>query len=250
MSGHSKWHSIKHKKAKVDAQRGKIFTRLIKELTVAARMGGGDPESNARLRTAMATAKAANMPANNIERAIKKGTGELPGVTYEEITYEGYGPAGVAIMVDTMTDNKNRTVAEIRYIMGKNGGNVGANGCVAWMFHSKGIIIVEAEGVDEDELLEISLEAGAEDMTNEDGVFQITTDPASFEDVRSALEEAGVDMESAELSKIPENTVEVSEKDAPKVLRLMDALENHDDVQNVYANFDIPEDILEALAEE
>ncbi len=250
MSGHSKWHSIKHKKAKVDAQRGKIFTRLIKELTVAARMGGGDPESNARLRTAMATAKAANMPANNIERAIKKGTGELPGVTYEEITYEGYGPAGVAIMVDTMTDNKNRTVAEIRYIMGKNGGNVSANGCVAWMFHSKGIIIVEAEGVDEDELLEISLEAGAEDMTNEDGMFQITTDPASFEDVRSALEEAGVDMESAELSKIPENTVEVSEKDAPKVLRLMDALENHDDVQNVYANFDIPEDILEALAEE
>ncbi len=249
MSGHSKWHSIKHKKAKADAQRGKIFTRLIKELTVAARMGGGDPDSNARLRTAMATAKAANMPAENIDRAVKKGTGELPGVTYEEITYEGYGPAGVAIMVETMTDNKNRTVAEIRYIMGKNGGNVGAGGCVAWIFHSKGIITVEAEGVDEDELLEIALEAGAEDMVNEDGVFQITTEPATFEDVRSALEKAGIEIANAELTKIPENTVDVSEKDAPKVLRLMDALENHDDVQNVYANFDISEEILAALEE-
>ena len=249
MSGHSKWHSIKHKKAKVDAQRGKIFTRLIKELTVAARMGGGDPEANARLRTAVATAKGANMPAENIDRAIKKGTGELPGVTYEEITYEGYGPAGVAIMVDTMTDNKNRTVAEIRYIMGKNGGNLGAGGCVAWMFHTKGVITIDAEGVDEDKLMEIALEAGAEDLANEDGLFQITTDPASFEDVRSALEEAGVEMVSAELTKIPENTVDISEKDAPKVIRIMDALENHDDVQNVYANFDIAEDILAALEE-
>jgi YebC/PmpR family DNA-binding regulatory protein len=249
MSGHSKWHSIRHKKAKVDAQRGKMFTRLIKELTVAARMGGGDPESNSRLRTAMATAKAANMPADNIERAIKKGTGELPGVSYEEITYEGYGPAGVAIMLDTMTDNKNRTVAEIRYLMSKNGGNLGANGCVAWMFHHKGIITIEAEGIDEDELLEIALEAGAEDMTNEDGLFQITTDPASFEEVRTALEEQDIPMASAELTKIPENTVSVDEKDASKVLRLMDALENHDDVQNVYANFDIPEDLLAKLTE-
>jgi YebC/PmpR family DNA-binding regulatory protein len=247
MSGHSKWHSIKHKKAKVDAQRGKIFTRLIKELTVAARMGGGDPESNARLRTAMATAKAANMPADNIERAIKKGTGELPGVTYEEITYEGYGPAGVAIMIDTMTDNKNRTVAEIRHMMGKHGGNLGANGCVAWMFNTKGIITVEAEGVDEDELMEIALEAGAEDFSNEDGTFQITTELATFEDVRSDLEAKGIEMASAEISKIPENTVAVSEKDAPKVLKLMDALENQDDVQNIYANFDISEDILEKL---
>ena len=249
MSGHSKWHSIRHKKAKVDAQRGKMFTRLIKELTVAARMGGGDPESNARLRTAMATAKAANMPADNIDRAIKKGTGELPGVTYEEITYEGYGPAGVAIMIDTMTDNKNRTVAEIRHMMGKHGGNLGANGCVGWMFNTKGIITVDAESVDEDELMEIALEAGAEDFANEDGVFQITTDLAGFEGVRSAIEAKGIEMESAELSKIPENTVEVNEKDAPKVLRLMDAIENQDDVQNVYANFDISEEILEKLEE-
>jgi YebC/PmpR family DNA-binding regulatory protein len=247
MSGHSKWHSIRHKKARVDAQRGKMFTRLIKELTVAARMGGGDPESNSRLRTAIATAKAANMPADNIERAIKKGTGELPGVSYEEVTYEGYGPAGVAIMVDTMTDNKNRTVAEIRYIMSKNGGNLGANGCVAWMFHKKGIMTIEAEGIDEDELLEVALEAGAEDMTSEDGLFQITTDPASFEDVRAALEEQSIPMASAELTMVPENTVKVNEKEASRVLRLMDALENHDDVQNVYSNFDIPEEILAAL---
>ena len=249
MSGHSKWASIRHKKARVDAQRGKIFTRLIKELTVAARMGGGDPDANARLRTAMAAAKAANMPADNITRAIKKGTGELPGVTYEEITYEGYGAAGVAIMIDVMTDNKNRTIAEIRYLMSKNGGNVGANGCVSWMFHKKGIIMVEAEGIDEDELMEIALEAGAEDMVREDDSFQITTEPESFEDVRATLEEKGIPMVSAELTKIPENTVDVSEKDASKVLRLMDALENHDDVQNVYANFDIPEEILAKLAE-
>ncbi len=249
MSGHSKWHSIKHKKARVDAQRGKIFTRLIKELTVAARMGGGDPEANSRLRTAIATAKAANMPGDNIDRAIKKGTGELPGVSYEEITYEGYGPAGVAIMVDAMTDNKNRTVAEIRYIMSKHGGNLGANGCVAWMFHKKGIIVVEAENTDEDELMEVALEAGAEDMTNEDGLFQITAAPASFEEVHTALEAQGIPMASAELTKVPENTVNVSEKDASKVLKLMDLLENHDDVQNVYTNFDIPEDILAKLVE-
>ncbi|MBD3305566.1 YebC/PmpR family DNA-binding transcriptional regulator [candidate division KSB3 bacterium] len=250
MSGHSKWHSIRHKKARVDAQRGKMFTRLIKELTVAARMGGGDPEANSRLRTAIATAKAANMPADNIDRAIKKGTGELPGVSYEEITYEGYGPSGVAIMIDAMTDNKNRTVAEIRYLMSRYGGNLGANGCVAWLFNKKGVITVQAEHTNEDELLEIALEAGAEDMTTEDGVFQITTDPANFEDVRSALEEQGIPMSSAELTMIPENTVKVEAKEASKVLKLMDALENHDDVQNVYANFDIPEEILAAMEEE
>ena len=250
MSGHSKWHSIRHKKARVDAQRGKIFTRLIKELTVAARMGGGDPEANSRLRTAVAAAKAANMPADNIDRAIKKGTGELPGVSYEEMTYEGYGPSGVAIMIDVMTDNKNRTVAEIRHVISRNGGNLGANGCVAWMFHKKGVITVESEEIDEDELLEIALEAGAEDMKNDDGAFVITTDPATFEDVRSALEAKEIPMASAELSMIPENTVKVEEeKDAAKVLRLMDALENHEDVQNVYANFDIPEDILDKLEE-
>ncbi len=250
MSGHSKWHSIKHKKAAVDAKRGKIFTRLIKEITVAARMGGGDPESNARLRTAMASAKAANMPADNIDRAIKKGTGELPGVTYDEITYEGYGPNGVAIMIDAMTDNKNRTVAEIRYIMGKHGGNLGANGCVAWMFNKQGILIIDAGKADEDELMEIALEAGAEDMSNEGDVFQITTDPSTFEDVRSALEAENIPMESAELTMVPENTVKIdTEKDAAKVLKLMDAIENHDDVQNVYSNVDIPEEILEKLEE-
>jgi YebC/PmpR family DNA-binding regulatory protein len=250
MSGHSKWNSIKHKKAKVDAQRGKVFTRVIKELTVAARTGGGDPEANARLRTAIAGAKAANMPADNIERAIKKGTGELPGVSYEEITYEGYGPAGVALMVDVMTDNKNRTVAEIRHIMSKNGGNLGASNCVAWMFHKKGIIAIPADGVNEDELMEIALEAGAEDMKREGDVFEIVTTPASFEDVRSTLEERGLAMERAELTMLPENTVKVGEKDAAKVLKIMDALENQDDVQNVHANFDISEDILEKLVAE
>jgi len=247
MSGHSKWHSIKHKKARVDAQRGKVFTRLIKELTVAARMGGGDPDANSRLRTAMAAAKAANMPADNIDRAIKKGTGELPGVSYEEISYEGYGPGGVAILIDAMTDNKNRTVAEIRHMMGKNGGNLGANGCVSYMFHKKGIILVENEGVDEDELMETALEAGADDMVGYDDHFEITTEPSAFEDVRSAIEEAGFPIASAELSMVPDNTVKVSAKDAPKILRLMDALENQDDVQNVYSNFDIPEDILAEL---
>lgn len=246
MSGHSKWHSIRHKKGKIDAQRGKIFTRLIKELTVAARMGGGDVNGNARLRSAVASAKANNMPADNIDRAIKKGTGELEGVAYEEITYEGYGPAGVAVIIDAMTDNKNRTVADIRHIMGKNGGNLGASNCVAWMFHRKGLIMVDAESANEDELMEIALEAGAEDLSNEGEAFHITTAPESFEDVRSALEAKGIPMISAELSRLPETTVKVSEKDAPKVLKLMDALENHDDVQNVYANFDIPEEFMES----
>ncbi len=250
MSGHSKWASIKHKKAAVDAKRGRLFTRLIKEITVAARMGGGDMDSNPRLRTAVSGAKAANMPNDNIDRAIKKGTGELPGVMYEEMTYEGYGPNGVAIMIDTVTDNKNRTVAEIRHTISKNGGNLGASNCVAWMFHKKGMVTVDAEKADEDELMEIALEAGAEDIINESGLFQITTDPSTFEDVCRALEEQGVPMESAELTMIPENTVKVEEeKDASKILRLMDALENHDDVQNVYSNFDISEDILEKLME-
>ena len=247
MSGHSKWHSIKHKKARVDAQRGKIFTRLIKELTVAARMGGGDPDANSRLRTAMANAKGANMPADNIERAIKKGTGELPGVSYEEITYEGYGPGGVAIMIDAMTDNKNRTVAEIRYLMSKNGGTLGANGCVAYMFHKKGIIMVEKEGVNEDELLEVVLEAGAEDMTSEEEQFVVTTDPANFETVRTAIEDQGFPIASADLTMVPDNTVKVTVREAQKVLKLMDALENQDDVQNLYSSLDIPEEILAEL---
>jgi YebC/PmpR family DNA-binding regulatory protein len=247
MSGHSKWHSIKHKKARMDAQRGKIFTRLIKELTVAARMGGGDPDANSRLRTAIATAKAANMPADNIDRAIKKGTGELPGVSYEEVTYEGYGPGGVAIMIDAMTDNKNRTVAEIRHIMTKYGGNLGANGCVSYMFHKKGIIMVEQEGVDEDELMEIVLDAEAEDMTGEGEQFIVTTDPANFEPVRAAVEDQGFPIASAELTMVPDSTAKVTARDAQKVLKLMDALENQDDVQNLYSNFDIPEEILAEL---
>jgi YebC/PmpR family DNA-binding regulatory protein len=188
------------------------------------------------------------MPADNIDRAIKKGTGELPGVSYEEITYEGYGPGGVAILIDAMTDNKNRTVAEIRHLMGKNGGNLGANGCVSYMFNKKGIILVEAEGVDEDELMETALEAGADDMTGDDEQFEVTTEPSAFEDVRSAIEEAGFPIGSAELSMVPDNTVKVSTKDAPKILKLMDAIENQDDVQNVYSNFDIPEEILAELA--
>jgi len=249
MSGHSKWNSIKHKKAKADAARGKTFTRLIRELTVAARSGGGDPDANARLRTAVAAAKAANMPADNIDRAIKKGTGELPGVSYEEVTYEGYAPGGVAIMIDIMTDNKNRTVAEIRHVMTKNGGNLGATGCVAYLFHKKGIIMLPKAGINEDELMELVLEAGADDMTSDEEHFTVMTSLASFEAVREAIADQGFEMLSAELSMIPDTTVKVSEKDASKVIKLMDALENHDDVQNVYANFDIPEDILAALSE-
>lgn len=249
MSGHSKWNSIKHKKAKADAQRGKIFTRIIKELTVAARMGGGDPNANARLRTAIAAAKAANMPADNIERAIKKGTGELPGVSYEEVTYEGYGPAGIAVMIDVMTDNKNRTIADIRHLMTKYGGNIGANGCVSYMFHKKGSILIEKEGVNEDELMEIALEAGAEDMTSDSDQFQITTDPANFETVRSALEEQGFAIASAELARIPDSVVKIDAKDAGRVIKFMDAIENQDDVQSVHSNFDIPEDVLAQLEE-
>lgn len=249
MSGHSKWNSIKHKKAKVDAQRGKIFTRVIKELTVAARMGGGDQNTNARLRTAVAAAKSANMPADNIERAIKKGTGELPGVSYEEITYEGYGPCGVAIMIDVMTDNKNRTVAEIRHVMTKNGGNLGAGGCVSYLFHKKGIVTVTKDGVNEDELMETALNAGAEDLTSDEENFEITTTPDSFEAVRAAVEGEGFPITRAELSMIPAITVKVTGKDAHKVLKLMDALENHDDVQNLYSNFDISEEDLAAMEE-
>ncbi len=245
MSGHSKWNSIKHKKAKVDAQRGKVFTRLIKELTVAARMGGGDPEANARLRTAIATAKGANMPADNIERAIKKGTGELPGVTYEEVTYEGYGPAGVAIMVDVMTDNKNRTVAEIRHLISRHGGNMG--GSVAWMFHKRGVITIEGDNVDEDALMEAAIDAGADDVSHEDGVFEVMTDTASFETVRGVLEGKGFPIVSAEIMRIAENTIKVSGSEAQKVLRLMDALENHDDVQSVVSNVDIPPEELDEM---
>ena len=249
MSGHSKWSTIKRKKGALDAKRGQIFTRLIKEITVAARMGGGDPDANPRLRAAIASAKAENMPKDNIDRAIKKGTGELEGAVYEEITYEGYGPGGVAVLVDCMTDNKNRTVADIRHYFSKSGGNLGESGCVAWMFDKKGTILVDKETIEEDELLDKALEAGAEDVVEEDNVFQVVKAPDDFESVREALEADGVKFIEATVSMVPQNTIDVSEeKTAKQILKLLESLEDHDDVQNVYANFDIPDDIMEAVS--
>ena len=246
MSGHSKWSTIKHKKGAADAKRGKIFTRLIKEITVAARLGGGNPDHNPRLRSAIAEAKSNNMPASNIERAIKKGTGELEGVSYEEVTYEGYGPGGVAIMAETITDNKNRTAGEIRKIFSKGNGNMGEQNCVAYMFDSKGLIVIDKEAIPEEKLMEVALDAGAEDIEDEEDSFQVVTDPVSFQGVKDALEQAGVPMVSAKLDKIPQNTVRVEGKDAAQVLKLAEALEEHDDVQNVYANFDIDPDSIPA----
>jgi YebC/PmpR family DNA-binding regulatory protein len=249
VSGHSKWSTIKRKKGAVDAKRGKIFTRLIKEITVAARMGGGDPVGNPRLRAAIASAKTENMPKDNIERAIKKGTGELEGAVYEEITYEGYGPGGVAILVDCMTDNKNRTVADIRHYFSKSGGNLGESGCVSWMFTKKGTILVDKEDINEEELMEKALEAGAEDVVEEDNVFQVVTSPDDFEDVREALEADGVKFFEAAVAMVPQNTVDITdEKTAGQILTLLERLEDHDDVQNVYANFDIPDDIMESVS--
>ncbi len=250
MSGHSKWHSIKHKKAKVDAARGRIFTKLIKELTVAARMGGGDPDANPRLRVALAAAKGANMPGKNIENAIKKGTGELPGVVYEDVTYEGYGPGGVAVFIEAVTDNKNRTVAEIRHLFGKYGGNMGENGSVAWMFERKGLITVPKEQYTEDELMEIALEAGAEDMTPQDDVYEILTAYEDFQAVRNTLEEQNIAMESAELTMIPQNTIKLEGKPAEQLMKFMSILDEHDDVQNVHANFDIDDDEMERILSE
>jgi len=250
MSGHSKWASIKHKKGAVDAKRGKIFTKIIKEITVAARLGGGDPEGNPRLRTAIQTAKGVNMPQDNIIRAIKKGTGELEGVHYEELTYEGYGPGGVAIFLEVMTDNKNRTVSELRTILGKNGGNMGENGCVAWMFEQKGFIAVNKSEMGEDKLFELALEAGAEDMKTTEDRYEITASLENFETVRKTLEDRGVNMEVSELTRIPQNTVPIDEKHSRQVLRLMDALDDHDDVQKVYANFDIPDEVMAVLENE
>ncbi len=247
MSGHSKWASIKHKKAKVDAQRGRVFTKLIREITVAARVGGGDPGGNPRLRTAILAAKAVNMPADNIDRAVKKGTGELEGVTYEEITYEGYGPGGVAVLVEIVTDNKNRAVGEIRKIFSRHGGNLGESGCVAFLFEKKGHIQVEAARVDEDRLMSIVLEAGAEDMVREESNFAITTAPKDCEKVRDALVKAGIKPLAAEVTKLPKSTVKLEGKHAEQMVHLMEELEEHDDVQHVYANFDIPEEILAAL---
>lgn len=246
MSGHSKWATTKHKKAAADAKRGKLFTKLTKEITVAAKLGGGDPEGNPRLRTAIAKAKSVSMPADNIKRAIQKGTGELPGVAYEEVTFEGYGPGGVALMIEAMTDNRNRTVSEIRHILSKLGGNLGESGCVSWMFNKKGYIVVKQDKADEEKLLALALEAGAEDMQTEDGNFVITTAPADFEEVKKALEDAGVPMDAAEVTMLPQTYVKLEGKEATQMLKLMEALEDSDDVQNVYANFDIPDDILNA----
>lgn len=246
MSGHSKWSTIKRKKGANDAKRGKIFTRLIKEITVAARSGGGDPDGNPRLRSAILAAKTENMPKDNIDRAIKKGTGELEGEVYEEILYEGYGPSGVAILVECMTDNRNRTVADIRHYFAKSSGNLGESGCVAWMFDKKGLILVEKDKYSEEEIMDLALEAGADDVVEEESEFQILTTPEDFNDVRSALEESGVEFIEASLTMIPQNTVEITEeKPAKALLKLLESLEDHDDVQSVHANFDIDEAFME-----
>jgi YebC/PmpR family DNA-binding regulatory protein len=246
MSGHSKWHTIKHKKGAADAKRGKIFTRLIKELTVAARGGGGDPDMNPRLRTIIAEAKANNMPRENIERAIRRGTGEEPGVSYEEIMYEGYGPGGVALMIQTLTDNKNRTVGEIRFILGKHAGNLAAENSVAWMFSRKGQIVVEKAKADEDKLLNAALDAGADDMNDDGEAWEIVTAPEKFEAVRDAIKALGVEVANAEIAMIPQNYVKLQGKEAQQMLRLFEAIDDHDDVQHVWANFDIEEKEIEA----
>jgi len=244
MSGHSKWASIKHKKGALDAKRGKIFTKLIKEISVAARLGGGDPDGNPRLRTAILAAKAENMPKDNIDRAIKKGTGELEGVNYEEVIYEGYGTAGVAVILSVLTDNKNRTVAEIRSIFGKNGGNLGEAGCVGWMFHKKGQILVDLKTVDEDKLMTIVLDAGAEDMQTSEGEFEVITTPENFEKVKKAIDDNKIPATFAEVTMVPQSYIKLTGHKAQQMLHLMEVLEDHDDVQKVYANFDIPEEEL------
>ena len=245
MSGHSKWSSIKHKKGAADAKRGKIFTKLIKEITVAARMGGsGDPDANPRLRTAIAAAKNETMPKDNIERAIKKGTGELEGVNYEESAYEGYGPGGAAVFIESLTDNKNRAVADIRHIFSKCGGNMGENGCVAWMFDKKGYIVVERSGVDEDVLMEVALDAGAEDVREDDSNFEIITAPEDFEAVKAAIDENDIACIDAEVTMLPQNTADLKGKEAEQMIRLMEMLDDCEDVQKVYTNADIPEDLI------
>ncbi len=247
MSGHSKWATIKHKKGALDAKRGKIFTRLIKEITMAAK-GGGDPEKNPRLRTAVQAAKAENMPADNIKRAIQRGTGELPGVSYEEIMFEGYGPGGVALLVDVSTDNRNRTVSEIRHAFEKNGGNMGAAGSVAWMFHKKGSIVVAKSAGSEDKIMELLLEGGGEDLRDDGDNYELITDPNAFEPVKEALEKAGIKPEHAEVGMLPQNYVKLEGQAANTMVRLLEALEDHDDVQHVWSNVDIDAKTLEEVA--
>lgn len=247
MSGHSKWSSIKHKKAATDAKRGKVFTKLIKEITIAARLGGGDVDANPRLRTAILAAKNENMPKDNIERAIKKGTGELEGVSYEESIYEGYGPGGAAILIESLSDNKNRTVADIRYIFSKSGGNMGENGCVAWMFDKKGYIAIENKDVDEEVLMEAALDAGAEDIREDDSNFEVITAPEDFEAVKAAIDGASIPYIVAEVTMLPQSTTFLKGKEAEQMVKLMEALEDCDDVQKVYTNADIPEEIVNSL---
>ncbi len=244
MAGHSKWANIKHRKGAQDARRGKIFTKLIKEITVAARMGGGDPASNPRLRRALDAAKAENMPKDNMDRAVKKGTGELEGVSYEESTYEGYGPGGAAVFVESLTDNKNRAVSEIRHCFSKCGGNMGAGGCVAWMFDNKGYLVVEKSAVDEDQLMEVALEAGAEDVREDGDNFEVITAPEDFMAVKEAIDDAGIVHIAAEVTMLPRNTTSLTGKEAQQMIRLMDMLDNCDDVQKVYTNADIPDDMI------
>jgi YebC/PmpR family DNA-binding regulatory protein len=247
MSGHSKWATIKHKKGALDAKRGKIFTRLIREISMAAK-NGGDAEKNPRLRTAIAAAKAENMPADNIKRAIQRGTGELPGVTYEEITFEGYGPGGVAILVETSTDNRNRTVSEIRHAFSKNGGNMGEAGSVAWMFHKKGDIIIAKAAAKEDDLMNIVLESGAEDLKDDGDSWEIICDPANYAAVLEAVTKAGITPENAEIGMIPDNYIKLEGHQASTMFRLLEALEDFDDTQHVYSNFDIDQKALEEVA--
>lgn len=246
MSGHSKWAQIKHKKAHTDAKRGKAFTKIVKEISVSARIGGGDPEGNPRLRTAIEKAKEGNMPHDNIKRAIMKGTGELPGTSYEEYIYEGYGPGGVAVLIEVLTDNKNRTVSEIRHLMSKNGGNMGEAGCVAWMFEKKGYILVEKSKTDEDTLMTIALEAGALDMKNDprEDNYEVITLPEDLNKVKSAIEASNIPVSLAEISMLPKSYVTLDERTSEQMMRLMDALEDNEDVQNVYANFDIPDEVI------
>lgn len=247
MSGHSKWSTIKHKKGAADAKRGKIFTKLIKEITIAARMGGGDVDSNPRLRSAVAAAKSQNMPKDNLERAIKKGTGDLEGVQYEEMSYEGYGPGGVAVLVECLTDNKNRTVADVRYIFSKAGGNIGTDGCVSWMFDKRGLICIAKSESDEDTLMEVGLEAGAEDVKDEGDCFEIITAPEDFEAVREAIENASIKIDLAEVTMIPQTQTRLEGKEAEQMIRFMEALDDCDDIQKFYSNADIPDEVLNAL---